>query len=104
MCSYSRIYLHVQGKDYEARANALKNVVKTMLCREINVLSTLKLVDELQRLGIAYQFEIEISNVLEKIYDTCYKTQDKWEGMDLNLKALGFRLLRQVGYHVSEGT
>ncbi|PWA48284.1 R-linalool synthase QH5 protein [Artemisia annua] len=73
-----------------------------MLCKEINVLSTLKLVDELQRLGIAYHFELEIRNVLEKIYDTCYKTPDKWEGMDLNLKALGFRLLRQDGYQVPE--
>ena len=75
-----------------------------MIRKDRNALSTLKLVDDLQRLGIAYHFDEEIGDVLETIYQTFYITQEKWEGMDLNLKALGFRLLRQHGYQVPQGT
>lgn len=67
-------------------------------------LSTLELVDDLQRLGISYHFEAEIRTLLKVIYDDYYKTHDKWNTMDMNLKALGFRLLRQHGYHVPQGT
>ncbi|KAK1429342.1 hypothetical protein QVD17_11550 [Tagetes erecta] len=67
-----------------------------------NPLSTLELVDDLQRLGISYHFENEIRNLLEVIYNTYYKTYDKWNKIDLNLKALGFRLLRQHGYQVPQ--
>ncbi|PWA69602.1 terpenoid cyclases/protein prenyltransferase alpha-alpha toroid [Artemisia annua] len=102
-------YDHVQslsskyvGEHYVARADTLKDVVKKMIREDRNVLSTLKLVDDLQRLGIAYHFEEEIGDVLETIYETFYITPDKWEGMDLNVKALGFRLLRQHGYQVPQ--
>ncbi|XP_076938099.1 R-linalool synthase QH5, chloroplastic-like [Bidens hawaiensis] len=64
-----------------------------------NLLSSLELVDDLQRLGIAYHFKEEIRDVLEMIY--C-KTHDKWSTMDLNLQSLGFRLLRQHGYPVPQ--
>ncbi|MFS7971897.1 putative R-linalool synthase [Helianthus anomalus] len=69
-----------------------------------NPLSVLELVDDLQRLGISYHFEAEISNLLEMIYCKHYKSHDEWHKMDLNLKALGFRLLRQRGYPVPHGT
>lgn len=69
-----------------------------------NPLKTLELVDDLQRLGISYHFEDEIRHVLEKIYNDYYKTHDKWNTMDLNLKSLCFRLLRQHGYQVPQGS
>lgn len=105
----SRIYsyypsIYIQGEDYEARAYTLKEEVKTMIRKARNSLTTLELVDDLQRLGIAYNFEDEISEVLEIIYNNYYKTHDQWDGMDLNLKALGFRLLRQHYYQVPQGT
>ncbi|KAI7754605.1 hypothetical protein M8C21_018194 [Ambrosia artemisiifolia] len=100
-------YDHVQslstkhlGNDYAARQESLKELVKTMIRRSSvveNPLSALELVDDLQRLGIAYHFKEEIGDVLENIY---YKTSDKWSTMDLNLQSLGFRLLRQHGYPV----
>ncbi|KAK1429352.1 hypothetical protein QVD17_11560 [Tagetes erecta] len=90
------------GEEYKARANSLKDKVKMMLHEVESPLSALELVDNLQRLGISYHFDDEIRSSLEVVYDTYYKTQDKWNAMDLNLKALGFRLMRQHGFHVPQ--
>ncbi|KAJ9554885.1 hypothetical protein OSB04_009499 [Centaurea solstitialis] len=91
------------GEDYETSASSLKKTVKTMIPKVVgNPLKCLELVDNLQRLGISYQFEKEINQVLEIIYDDYFKIQEQWNGMDMNLKALGFRLLRQHGYHVPQ--
>ncbi|KAJ0480809.1 putative R-linalool synthase [Helianthus annuus] len=90
------------GEDYKARADTLKDAVKMMIPKVGNLLSTLELIDDLQRLGISYHFQDELRNLLEKIYYNYYKTNDKWHTMDLNLKALGFRLLRQHGYQVPQ--
>nr|GEX36041.1 R-linalool synthase QH1, chloroplastic-like [Tanacetum cinerariifolium] len=62
----------------------------------------LEMIDDLQRLGIAYHFQNEIRDSLKMIYYNYYETQNKWDKMDLNLKALGFRLLRQHGYQVPQ--
>ncbi|KAK1429360.1 hypothetical protein QVD17_11568 [Tagetes erecta] len=90
------------GEDYNARADTLKEAVKMVLHELGNPLSTLETVDDLQRLGISYRFEDDIRTLLEGIYENYYKTHDKWISMDLNLKALGFRLLRQHGYYVPQ--
>ncbi|XP_076947076.1 R-linalool synthase QH1, chloroplastic-like [Bidens hawaiensis] len=90
------------GEDCKARADTLKDAVKMMTHKVGSPLSTLELVDDLQRLGISYQFEDEIRNLLEVIYNNYYKTHDKWNTMDLNLKALGFRLLRQHGFQIPQ--
>ncbi|KAJ0848853.1 putative R-linalool synthase [Helianthus annuus] len=87
------------GEDYNARANTLKDGVRMIIRKVGGPLSTLELIDDLQRLGISYHFEDEIRNLLDVIYNNYFKTHDKWNTMDLNLKALGFRLLRQHGYN-----
>ncbi|KAK1430035.1 hypothetical protein QVD17_12497 [Tagetes erecta] len=91
------------GEDYVARADALKETVKMIIRRQAgNVARSLELIDDLQRLGVGYHFEDEISDVLEMIYKHYYESEVKWDGLDLNLRALGFRLLRQHGYQVSQ--
>ncbi|KAJ0773525.1 putative R-linalool synthase [Helianthus annuus] len=90
------------GQDYKAMADTLKDAVKKMIHKGGNQLNTLQMIDDLQRLGIWYHFEDEIRNLLEMIYCNYYKTPEEWNGMDLNLKALGFRLLRQHGYQVPQ--
>ncbi|KAJ0917641.1 putative lyase [Helianthus annuus] len=88
------------------RLQTLKEAVRTIIYKdnekEENPLKLLNLVDDLQRLSISYHFENEISNVLRNMYYNFYETPEKWTTMDLNLKSLGFRLLRQHGYHVPQ--
>ncbi|KAM0021447.1 putative lyase [Helianthus debilis subsp. tardiflorus] len=107
--SYDRIQSlnsNYTGDKQMPRLQTLKEAVRTMIYKdnekEENPLKMLNLVDDLQRLGISYHFENEISNVLKNIYYNYYETPEKWTTMDLNLKSLGFRLLRQHGYHVPQ--
>ncbi|KAK1434932.1 hypothetical protein QVD17_00687 [Tagetes erecta] len=94
------------GQKYVTRSQTLKELVSTMICKgkEMveNPLSMLNLIDDLQRLGISYHFVNEISNVFDNIYGNFYKSHEQWTNMDLNLKSLGFRLLRQHGYHIPQ--
>ncbi|KAI3515702.1 hypothetical protein L1887_14605 [Cichorium endivia] len=92
----------IQGNCYTSRADALIDAVKGMMHQASRPLSTLEFIDDLQRLGIAYHFVHETSYLLEMIYHNYFETEDKWNPMELNLKALGFRLLRQHGYHVPQ--
>ncbi|KAJ0575593.1 putative lyase [Helianthus annuus] len=107
--SYDRIQSlnsNYRGEKNTLRLQTLKEAAKTMIYKdnekEENPLKMLNLVDDLQRLGISYHFDNEISNALENIYYNYYETSEKWTTMDLNLKSLGFRLLRQHGYHVPQ--
>ncbi|KAJ0788162.1 putative lyase [Helianthus annuus] len=106
-------YDHIQsltskytGEKHMPRLQTLKEAVRTMIYKdnekEENPLKLLNLVDDLQRLGISYHFENEISNVLGNLYYNFYETPEKWTKLDLNLKSLGFRVLRQHGYHVPQ--
>ncbi|PIN01472.1 Alpha-copaene synthase [Handroanthus impetiginosus] len=59
----------------------------------------LRMVDSIQRLGIAYHFEEEIDQCLQDLFekfDDYFKDKD-----DMYTTALSFRLLRQHGYRVS---
>ncbi|KAI6673991.1 hypothetical protein NL676_001897 [Syzygium grande] len=63
----------------------------------------LNLIDQIQRLGIAYHFELEIDEQLEQIH----KIEFEFHCSDNNnlyyMVALLFRLLRQQGYNISCG-
>ncbi|XP_076938304.1 R-linalool synthase QH1, chloroplastic-like [Bidens hawaiensis] len=106
-------YDHIQsltskytGEKHMPGLQTLKEAVRTIIYKdnekEENPLKMLNLVDDLQRLGISYHFENEISNVLKNIYHNYFETSEKWTKIDLNTKALGFRILRQHGYHIPQ--
>ncbi|KAH9727536.1 TPS27 [Citrus sinensis] len=90
------------GESYKKQAEHLQGKVKTMI-NEVSVtnkpLDQLELIDNLQRLGLAYHFETEIENILHNIYNN---KDDKWKNENLYATSLEFRLLRQHGYNVSQ--
>lgn len=60
------------------------------------------LIDEIQRLGLAYHFEEEIEEALQKLNNN-HHTQNTGDNGDLQSMALKFRLLRQGGYYIPCG-
>nr|WNV55398.1 beta-caryophyllene/alpha-humulene synthase [Artabotrys hexapetalus] len=83
------------------RVEELKLEVKRLLRTvEDQPIQEMKLIDQVQRLGLAYHFEKEIDEVLHRVYKS--HTNDDFDGThDLDAVALRFRLLRQQGYNVS---
>ncbi|KAB2594843.1 (-)-alpha-pinene synthase-like [Pyrus ussuriensis x Pyrus communis] len=63
----------------------------------------LKLIDAIQRLGMANHFEREIREALEGIHNAAYNDDGINDDGDLYNVALRFRLLRQHGFNVSCG-
>ena len=80
----------------------LKEKVRRELLASAGHLSQLLgLIDALQRLGVAYNFEGEIEEALEHIYATYNDNNDVDD--DLYNVSLRFRLLRQQGFKISCG-
>ncbi|KAK9200922.1 hypothetical protein WN944_016121 [Citrus x changshan-huyou] len=90
------------SESYKKQGEHLKGKVKTMI-NEVSVtnkpLDQLELIDNLQRLRLAYHFETEIESILHNIYNN---KDDKWKNENLYATSLEFRLLRQHGYNVSQ--
>ncbi|XP_063940272.1 sesquiterpene synthase Cop-like [Daucus carota subsp. sativus] len=80
----------------------LKEKVKKMLLEAAHQpQQELKLIDDIQRLGVAYHFEVEIDGALKRLNDIYQGLCGTKNKDDLNIVALCFRLLRQHGYNVS---
>ena len=73
---------------------------KELLASADDTMQQLNLIDEIQRLGIAYHFEDEIKEALQRLYATYHSDHDDH---DLYSVALRFRLQRQADYHISTG-
>ncbi|XP_076912357.1 epi-cedrol synthase-like [Bidens hawaiensis] len=69
--------------------------ILTMMDNPIQHANMLKLIDSIQRLGVAYYFEYEIDQALRHIFDAY---GDNWTFAHASL---WFRLLRQQGFSVS---
>lgn len=82
------------------RAEKLKGKVWIMINNVADPLDQLELINPLQRLGLAYHFDTEIENILHNIYNN---NTDKWKKDNLYGTSLEFRLLRQHGFHISQG-
>ncbi|XP_059639480.1 (-)-alpha-terpineol synthase-like [Cornus florida] len=91
-----------ETQQYTRRAEKLKENVRMMLEKQVlDHSDQLDLIDVLQRLGLSYHFQNEISKILENIYVTD-NSSSKWKQDNLYATALQFRLLRQHGFHVPQ--
>ncbi|KAM1857559.1 hypothetical protein ACFX14_007655 [Malus domestica] len=85
----------------QQQVDELKKIVREVLITSATDFSLqLKLVDAIQRLGVAYHFEREIEKALERMHAT-FDGDHGNDHVDVYNVALGFRLLRQHGYNVS---
>ncbi|GAY56614.1 hypothetical protein CUMW_173270 [Citrus unshiu] len=80
---------------YAGRLEKLKQEVKKLFSSTKGSYDRLKLIDSLQRLGVAYHFEQEIEEAINLL------TKDVSTLKDLNETALYFRLLREHGHSIS---
>lgn len=92
--------LQVTQAHMQKQVEELKQVVRKEVFTDAadDFSHQLKLIDAIQRLGVAYHFETDIEQALERIHAT-YQDDDG----DLYNVALRFRLLRRHGYNVSCG-
>ncbi|KAI5604244.1 hypothetical protein BDE02_01G275300 [Populus trichocarpa] len=89
------------GEPYTGQANKLKETVRDMLEKPLDAVYQLELIDNLQRLGVAYHFELEIKSILESRWND-YKKDNREMKQDLYATSVEFRLLRQHGYNVPQ--
>lgn len=99
----------MQGENYIMQIAKLIEDVKDMFveCKE-ELIAKLELIDRIRKLGLNNHFEKEIKEALDTIAaielgnnnHTCIRS----EGSDLYATALHFKILRQHGYKVSQGT
>lgn len=87
-----------QEARFRKRAEYLKEYARSLLEKKEDASESMELVDTLQRLGLSYLFENEIKTVLQN------KHIDKTKENDLHYTALKFRILRQHGFFVPQGT
>ncbi|KAF8026081.1 hypothetical protein BT93_F2789 [Corymbia citriodora subsp. variegata] len=99
--SYSMDNGHDQQAEQEIRK--LKDEVKRLLYADADKPSLkLDMIDQIQRLGIAYHFTSDIDHVLKQLKETCFVCNNGDLDIDnLYMAALLFRLLRQQGYRIS---
>uniref|UniRef100_A0A2N9IXM4 Terpene synthase N-terminal domain-containing protein n=1 Tax=Fagus sylvatica TaxID=28930 RepID=A0A2N9IXM4_FAGSY len=85
---------------YRDRVKKVEEDVMSMINNEnADLLETLELIDDVQRLGLGYRFEKDITRVLENFASGCYNERVE---KSLHATALSFRLLRQHGFEVSQ--
>ncbi|KAF5950114.1 hypothetical protein HYC85_012107, partial [Camellia sinensis] len=84
------------------KAKKLKEVRATIGDEDVNPSTILELIDDIQRLGLSYHFEEDIRRALNRIM-FAQRTNVRLE-KGIHAIALYFRLCRQHGFEVSQGT
>nr|AZL40027.1 sesquiterpene synthase [Thapsia villosa var. laciniata] len=108
-CAWGDYFLKFNTSDHATpdsdtveKIQELKEKVKKMLLEAAHQpQQELKLINDIQRLGVAYHFEVEIDGALKRLNDTYQELCGTKNEDDLHIVALCFRLLRQHGYNVS---
>ncbi|KAJ6366408.1 hypothetical protein OIU77_002902 [Salix suchowensis] len=86
---------------YKDKATELEEEVRCMInSGDMEMLTILEMIDDIQRLGLGHRFENDIKRKLDRISEQSSFEAEK----SLHATALCFRLLRQHGYEVSQGT
>ncbi|CDY54748.1 BnaAnng13430D [Brassica napus] len=93
---------NIYAKEVESteKAKLLKEEVRETLVKTQGSLEQLEMIDSLQRLGISYHYKHEIHDILKRIYEQHHEIGR--ESPDLHATALGFFLLRQHSFDVSQ--
>ncbi|KAH6782477.1 hypothetical protein C2S51_007770 [Perilla frutescens var. frutescens] len=96
--------IHYKEERHLKREAELIEQVKMLLDEEMEAVQQLEFVDDLKNLGLSYFFEDQIKQILTFIYNEheCIRSNVEAEERDLYFTALGFRLLRQHGFQVSQ--
>ncbi|KAJ4906034.1 hypothetical protein Rs2_09692 [Raphanus sativus] len=94
---------YTNNKSVRERDLLKENVRKMLNDESTTHTEQLKLIDDLQKLGVSYHFEREIDNILTISYQKDRRNFTEYTmEKDLYATALEFRLLRQHGFNVSE--
>ncbi|RZR84335.1 hypothetical protein BHM03_00011133 [Ensete ventricosum] len=101
--SVDTIHLFMKEEQNAARISNLEEEVVKLIQEEKELEDQLQLIDHLQQLGVAYHFKDDIKDALGSIHGS---QEDKSMLLKDNLHAtaLLFRLLRENGFDVSEGS
>lgn len=86
-----------------ARISKLEEEVVKLIQEEKGLEDQLQLIDHLQQLGVAYHFKDDIKDALGSIHGSLEDTSMLLKD-NLHATALLFRLLRENGFDVSEGS
>ncbi|XP_019453759.1 PREDICTED: tricyclene synthase EBOS, chloroplastic-like isoform X2 [Lupinus angustifolius] len=86
---------------YEDNSMKLQEEVRRMINDEnVDIWTTLELIDDVKRLGLSYHFEKDIVKVLDSFL-SLERCNVQSTHINLHEVALSFRLLREYGYEVS---
>ena len=91
----------MQEEEYKRQVEKLKDEVMCMFMEAVDLVAKLEFIDNIEKLGLANLFEMEIKEALDTI--VAFKNNHPITEEGLYANALFFRLLRQHGFNISQG-
>ncbi|KAF5943702.1 hypothetical protein HYC85_017779 [Camellia sinensis] len=89
-----------QEEEYKRQVEKLKEEVMCMFMEAVDLAAKLEFIDNIEKLGLANLFEMEIKEALDTI--VAFKNNHPITEEGLYANALFFRLLRQHGFNISQ--